>query len=101
MTHTETIAILRRYNIWRRGNLEGMPQPDPHEIGEAIDAAIEIIERAESDLSTAEQGSRQKQGRIDRLESALRLIADTDQVDAALGPQRAVRVARDALEESN
>lgn len=44
MTPTETITILRRYNIWRRGNLEGMTQPDPREIGEAIDAAVEMIE---------------------------------------------------------
>ena len=47
MTPTETAAILRQYNQWRRGNLEGMPQPDPREIGEAIDAAIEMIERME------------------------------------------------------
>lgn len=49
MTPTETAALLRRYNEWRRGNLEGLPQPDPREIGEAIDAAIEIIESAEED----------------------------------------------------
>lgn len=79
MSPTETITILRRYNIWRRGNLEGMPQPDPREIGKAIDAAVEMIERMERDL---------------------RLIAETGPVDAALDPQRAVRVARDALEES-
>ena len=48
MTPTETVTILRRYNIWRRGNLEGMPQPDPREIGKAIDAAIEMIERLEA-----------------------------------------------------
>lgn len=47
MTPTETAAILRRYNLWRRGNLEGMPQPDPREIGETIDAAIEMIDRLE------------------------------------------------------
>ena len=47
MTPTETAAILRQYNVWRRGNLEGMPQPDPREIGEAIDAAVEMIERME------------------------------------------------------
>lgn len=75
MTHAETITILRRYNVWRRGNLEGMPQPDPREIGEAIDAAIEMIERAESDLATAEQDSRQKQARIERLKTALSEIA--------------------------
>ena len=45
MTTTETAAILRQYNQWRRGNLEGLPQPDPREIGEAIDAAVEMIER--------------------------------------------------------
>ena len=45
MTPTETAAKLRQYNQWRRGNLEGMPQPDPREIGEAIDAAVEMIER--------------------------------------------------------
>ena len=48
MTPTETAAILRQFNEWRRGNLEGMPQPDPREIGEAIDAAVEMIERLEA-----------------------------------------------------
>ena len=56
MTPTETAAILRQYNQWRRGNLEGMPQPDPREIGEAIDAAVEMIERAD---------------RLEKVESAL------------------------------
>lgn len=77
MTPAETVTILRRYNVWRRGNLEGMPQPDPREIGEAIDAAIEMIERAESDLATAEQDSRQKQARIERLEKSLGAIAQS------------------------
>ena len=45
MTPTETTTILRHYNAWRRGNLEGQPQPDPREIGEAIDAAVKMIER--------------------------------------------------------
>lgn len=48
MTTTEAATILRHYNLWRRGNLEGMPQPDPREIGEAIDAAIEMIDRLEA-----------------------------------------------------
>lgn len=94
MTPTETVTILRRYNIWRRGNLEGVPQPDPREIGEAIDAAIEIIERAESDLSTAEQDSRQKQARIKRLETALGEIAWSN--DSKWQSDR----AKTALEES-
>ena len=45
MTPTETTNILRQFNDWRRGNLEDQPMPDPREIGLAIDAAIEMIER--------------------------------------------------------
>ena len=44
MTPTETATILRQFNAWRRGD-EDIPQPDPREIGEAIDAAVEMIER--------------------------------------------------------
>ena len=44
MTPSEVAAILRQFNEWRRGN-EDIPQFDPREIGEAIDAAIEMIER--------------------------------------------------------
>lgn len=47
MTTNETAAFLRRYNAWRRGNLEDATQPDPREVGEAIDAAIEALEEAE------------------------------------------------------
>ena len=52
MTPTETADILRQFNEWRRGNLEGMPQPDPREIGEAIDAAVEMIERMDGALES-------------------------------------------------
>ncbi len=55
MTPTETIAILRKYNVWRRGNLDGQPMPDPREIGEALDAAIEIIESAEEDRALCDK----------------------------------------------
>ena len=64
MTPTETITILRRYNVWRRGNLEGMPQPDPREIGEAIDAAIEMIKR----LEAAEKERDALRAKIERME---------------------------------
>lgn len=43
MTYLQT---LKDYNAWRRG--AEMPQPDPAEIGEAIDTAIarlEVLER--------------------------------------------------------
>ena len=45
MTPTETAAILRQFNDWRRGHHDDAAQPDPREIGEAIDAAVEMIER--------------------------------------------------------
>ena len=59
MTPTETTTILRQFNEWRRGDYEPSEQPappDPCEIGEAIDAAIEMIERAD---------------RLEKVESAL------------------------------
>ena len=51
MTTTETVAILRAFNDWRRGDYEPSEQPappDPIEIGEAIDAAVEMIDRLEA-----------------------------------------------------
>ena len=39
----KTIQVLRQYNLWRRAD-EDMDQPDPREIGQAIDAAIEELE---------------------------------------------------------
>jgi len=53
MTPTETAAILRQFNEWRRGDYapeEQPTQPDPVEISEAIDAAVEMIERMEKHL---------------------------------------------------
>jgi len=64
MTPTETADILRQFNEWRRGDYapeEQPTQPDPVEISEAIDAAVEMIERMEWEL---------------------RLIAETDPIDA-------------------
>ena len=43
MTPAETVEILRQFNEWRRGG-DG-DQPDPKQIGAAIDAACEMIER--------------------------------------------------------
>src|SRR5690606_38605240 len=47
MTPAETAAILRQFNEWRRCD-EDIPQSKPREIGEAIDAAVEMIERLEA-----------------------------------------------------
>ena len=54
MTPTETATILRQFNEWRLGD-EDLPQPDPREIGEAIDDAIEMIESAEEDRSLCDK----------------------------------------------
>ena len=51
MTPTETTTILRQFNAWRRGD-EDIPQFDPREIGEAIDAAVEMIERMDGALES-------------------------------------------------
>ena len=48
MTPTETAAILRQFNAWRRGEGEDLQMPNPREIGKAIDAAVEMIERMEN-----------------------------------------------------
>ena len=77
MTPTEAADILRQFNDHRRGC--DVPSPKPSQIGRAIDAAIEMIERMEWEL---------------------RLIAETDPIDAALDPQRAIRIARAVLEKS-
>ena len=44
MTTAEVAAFLRQFNEWRRGD-DDIEQPAPREIGEAIDAAVEMIER--------------------------------------------------------
>ena len=57
MTLTEARRILERYNAWRRydGPLEQTPtQPEPKEIGEAIDLAISVLPE-DSPRKTASQ----------------------------------------------
>ena len=49
MTPTETAAILRQFNEWRRLEDDALPYSEV-EIGEAIDAAVEMIERMEKHL---------------------------------------------------
>ena len=48
----ETAAKLQHFNDWRRGHHDDAAQPDPREIGEAIDAAIEMIERMNGALES-------------------------------------------------
>ena len=52
MTPTETAAIRRQFNEWRRDFEDKFEQPDSREIGEAIDAAVEMIERMDGALES-------------------------------------------------
>lgn len=45
MTPAEVAATLRQFNGWRRDFEDKFEQPDSREVSEAIDAAIEMIER--------------------------------------------------------
>ena len=47
MTPTETTTILRQFNEWRRGSDDAL-LPTTKEISEAIDAAVEMLERLEA-----------------------------------------------------
>ena len=67
MTPTETATILRQFNEWRRSEDETVEQPDPREIGEAIDAAIAMIERLEAaEKSDAESIAMYRKARDER-----------------------------------
>ena len=57
MTPAETAAFLRRYNEWRRDD-EDISQFDVCKIGEAIDAAVEMIDRLEAAESDALEQAR-------------------------------------------
>lgn len=54
-TIPETISVLETYNKWRRGD-ETIPQPEPFEIGVAIDDAVRLLRElaAERDQLRAE-----------------------------------------------
>ena len=45
MSPAQVAAKLQHFNEWRRGHHDDTAQPDPREIGEAIDAAVEMIDR--------------------------------------------------------
>jgi len=47
MTPSETATTLRLFNAWRRGD-EEISQPDPYEIGRAIDVAVELLDEIEA-----------------------------------------------------
>jgi hypothetical protein len=53
MTTEQIIEYLRHYNEWRRGN--NAPQPDPTEVGKAIDAACEALQTLERERDEARE----------------------------------------------
>ena len=69
MTGKQAIKILRRYNKWRRGG-KGK-QPDPKQVGEAIDVAVVILSHyaksGELDRVQVNTKTEQKQALIDMM----------------------------------
>ena len=85
MTPAETTTILRQFNEWRRGG--DIEQPGPLAVGEAIDAAVEMIERMDEAMESLLI-------RCDDSDSAMYGTLSTSFV------RDTVRIARGALEES-
>lgn len=96
MTPAETAAKLRQYNQWRRGNLEGQPMPDPREIGEAIDAAVEMIERMER-IEAAAQNLVKMKGRHNTEIAYQRLAARLEAAEKELAELRSSMKFRTSL----
>ena len=74
MTPAEVTTILRQFNGWRRDFEDKFEQPDPREIGEAIDAAVEMIERMEK-IESAAQNLVKMKGRHNTEIAYQRLVA--------------------------
>ena len=86
MTPDEVAAVLRQFNEWRRLEDDALIYSD-REIGEAIDAAVEMIERMDEALESLLI-------RCDDSDSAMYGTLSTSFV------RDTVRIARAALEES-
>lgn len=98
MTHAEVTTILRQFNEWRRGDYEPSEQPappDPREIGEAIDAAVEMIDRGAQETAAL-------RAKVERMTKRLRLILEEpkENMSDSKALREIVRQARLALEES-
>lgn len=84
MTPAEVVAKLRAFNEWRRGG--DIEQPGPLAVDEAIDAAVEMIERMDEAMESLLI-------RCDDSDSAMYGTLSTSFV------RDTVRIARAALEE--
>ena len=102
MTPTETAAILRQFNEWRRGD-EDIPQFDPNKIGAAIDAAVEMIDRLEAAESECLEearlngrGSEREAALMAKLEAAEKAVTESYQRGYETG-QEEIEKERDTL----
>jgi hypothetical protein len=77
MKTEKAIQVLRDYNLWRKGN-EDMDQPDPREIGEAIDDVLMSVEKAEAERdlwrAEAQRWREQALDLEDQIETAIKRI---------------------------
>ena len=71
MTPTETTTILRQFNEWLRSDRYDIAAPTTREMGEAIDMAVDMIERT----AKTELEIRERNDLIVRLQNELRRLA--------------------------
>lgn len=88
--------------VYDDADAEFIAAANPASISELLDR----VEAAEKEIASWKGLAKQfgneadaLRAEVERMERDLRLIAETDPVDAALDPQRAVRIAHAALEE--
>ena len=86
MTPTETADILRQFNEWRRLEDDALIYSDS-EIGEAIDAAVEMVERLEAAESDALEQARLN-GMGSEREAALMAKLDAAEEERTIDEQR-------------
>ena len=101
MKTEKAIQVLRDYNLWRRGN-EDMEQPDPREIGEAIDSVLVAIQKAEAERDE-ERKEGEEQARLLGMgsEREVDLMAKNRNLERALEKAEAERdLWRETAEES-
>ena len=91
MTPSEATNILRQFNEWRRD----CQFEDQYRVMEGIDAAIEMIERAEQETAA-------QRAKVERMTQRLRMILEEpkESMSDSKALREMVRQARLALEES-
>ena len=95
MTTTETIAFLRHFNRWRRG--DNLQQPCAGEVGKAIDAACDHIERLEVQRDESLYDATQETLKVSALKSQwIAVCQDLKEARKALEDIAALDTSQDA-----